>query len=83
MLTIAVAPDAQRAGLGRNLIQACIDGAQTDGASRLFLEVSAGNTPALGLYARTGFRECGRRPGYYLRPDGTREDAVIMERILP
>jgi [ribosomal protein S18]-alanine N-acetyltransferase len=31
----------------------------------VFLEVDQDNTPALRLYARAGFREVGRRPGYY------------------
>jgi ribosomal-protein-alanine N-acetyltransferase len=29
------------------------------------LEVGEDNTPARRLYARAGFREVGRRPGYY------------------
>jgi [ribosomal protein S18]-alanine N-acetyltransferase len=31
----------------------------------VFLEVEEGNKPALRLYDRAGFREVGRRPGYY------------------
>ena len=79
LLTVAVAPDAQRAGLGSGLVDACISGAAADGAGRLFLEVGARNAPALALYGKAGFRECGRREGYYQRPDGSREDAVVME----
>ena len=82
LLTVAVAPDAQRAGLGRELVEACIAGAAADGAARLFLEVGAGNAPALALYGKAGFRECGRRKAYYQRPDGSREDAIVMERPL-
>ena len=82
LLTVAVAPDARRAGLGRGLVDACIAGAAADGAERLFLEVGDGNAPALALYGKAGFRECGRRKGYYRRSDGSREDAVVMERLL-
>ena len=82
LLTVAVAPDAQRAGLGRELIEACIAGAASGGAERLFLEVGAGNAAALALYGKAGFRECGRRKGYYQRPGGSREDAIVMERPL-
>jgi ribosomal-protein-alanine N-acetyltransferase len=39
------------------------------------LEVRPSNLPAISLYRKTGFREVGRRPGYY---DDTREDAIIM-----
>lgn len=83
LLTIAVAPDAMRQGLGRATLDACISRATSDGAERLFLEVGAGNLAARALYAQRGFRECGRRVGYYRLPDGTRADAVIMERRLP
>ena len=34
-------------------------------ARAVFLEVDEGNQPARRLYQRAGFREVGRRPGYY------------------
>jgi ribosomal-protein-alanine N-acetyltransferase len=43
--------------------------------SRINLEVRASNHPALALYARHGFRETGRRIGYYAEPV---EDAELM-----
>jgi ribosomal-protein-alanine N-acetyltransferase len=42
------------------------------------LEVEEGNGPAVALYRRAGFREVGRREGYYLKPDGTRASALAM-----
>lgn len=79
LLTIGVAPDARRGGLGRALITACLDAAAAAGAERLHLEVAAGNGPALALYAALGFAETGRRRAYYAGPQG-REDAVLMAR---
>ena len=35
------------------------------GARAVFLEVDEDNAPARGSIARAGFREVGRRPGYY------------------
>jgi [ribosomal protein S18]-alanine N-acetyltransferase len=35
------------------------------GARTVFLEVGEQNTPACRLYRRAGFREVGRRQGYY------------------
>ncbi len=37
------------------------------GIARIFLEVDEDNRAALRLYARAGFREVGRREGYYAR----------------
>ena len=45
------------------------------GARVSFLEVRAGNVPAIGLYAAEGFKEIDRRKAYYRDPV---EDAVIM-----
>jgi ribosomal-protein-alanine N-acetyltransferase len=79
ILTLAVVPAARRQGLGRRLIAACVDEAGAVGARRLHLEVGAGNVAARALYARAGFIEAGRRPGYYRGANG-REDAIIMAR---
>ena len=43
----------------------------------IFLEVRAGNVPAVGLYDSFGFREIDRRKNYYRNPD---EDALVMRR---
>ncbi len=75
-------PLPERAGPGAGLLAACEDGARTAGAARLFLEVAAGNVAARVLYDRAGYRECGRREGYFRRPDGSRDDAVVMEKAL-
>jgi ribosomal-protein-alanine N-acetyltransferase len=82
LLTLAVAPERRRRGLGAGLLAACEAGARAAGATRMFLEVAAGNAAARALYDRAGFRQCGRRPGYYRRPDGGRDDAVVMEKAL-
>jgi ribosomal-protein-alanine N-acetyltransferase len=82
LLTISVLPEARREGLGAGLLAACENGARTAGAQRMFLEVAEGNAAARALYARAGYRECGRRKGYYQRPDGSRDDAVVMEKPL-
>jgi ribosomal-protein-alanine N-acetyltransferase len=82
LLTLSVLPEARRSGIGSGLLAACEDGARTAGATRLFLEVAAGNVAARTLYDRAGYRECGRRKGYYQRPDGSRDDAVVMEKTL-
>lgn len=83
ILTLAVRPDARRTGLGTRLVRVGGAAAAARGARRLFLEVAAGNAPALALYAGAGFIGAGRRPGYYARSGGPKEDALILVRNLP
>ena len=82
LLTLAVEPECRRSGIGAALLSDCETGAGKAGATRLFLEVGAGNHAARRLYERAGYREAGRRKGYYERPDGSRDDALIMEKAL-
>lgn len=74
VLTLAVSPASQRRGLGRRLLRAALDGAQARGAIRMFLEAASDNIPALSLYGGAGFKQVGRRPGYY--PGGS--DALVL-----
>ena len=77
---IATAPEYRRQGIAAALLEHWFRHAQTAGITRLLLEVRAANLPAQNLYRRHGFTECGRRRDYYSLPDGTREDAVLMEK---
>ncbi len=75
---IAVTTAHRRAGLGRRLLAEALATAGRDGADRVLLEVSAGNTAAMRCYVEAGFTAIDRRPRYYR--DGT--DAVVMRRSL-
>jgi ribosomal-protein-alanine N-acetyltransferase len=75
ILNLAVRPGHQRRGVGRELVKRVLATLHTRGVSHAFLEVRESNAAARSLYARAGFREVGRRPGYYRRPV---EDAVIL-----
>ena len=83
ILTLAVDPAARRQGLGARLVREAAAAAAACGAARLFLEVADDNAAALALYAGAGFIEAGRRTGYYARPDGGRQDALILALNLP
>jgi ribosomal-protein-alanine N-acetyltransferase len=74
-MTIGVDTRAQRAGIGRALLQALVDAAQAQRARRVLLEVRVDNEPAKGLYRRFGFRPMGLRRHYYQPED---VDAVTM-----
>lgn len=78
LLTIAVAPEARRHGLGQTLCAGFADRARALGADSAFLEVAADNAPARALYASAGWREVGLRRGYY----GPARDAVILSLAL-
>ncbi|MCP5036380.1 MAG: ribosomal protein S18-alanine N-acetyltransferase [Rhodobacteraceae bacterium] len=82
LITLAVAPEARRKGLGRAMLVDYEHHARNRGATRGFLEVAADNAPALALYRAGGWRESGRRRGYYKRPNGLVSDAILFEKPL-
>lgn len=63
---LAVAPDAQRAGVGSALVTACLDRARTAGYPAVALCVIAANDGAHRLYRRFGFI---RTPGRDWQPN--------------
>lgn len=73
--SVAVADTARRKGIGRALCVAVLDWCREEGAVRVELEVRAGSGGAQVLYRQLGFREAGRRRGYYSDPG---DDAVLM-----
>ena len=61
-------------GIGRVIMDACIDCARRAGYTQLELEVVADNERALSLYRRAGFEEYGRNPrGYRSAASGYQE----------
>lgn len=78
VLTLAVDPAARRRGFARALVDAAALMARSAQADVMFLEVSAGNLPAVALYEAAGFVRAGLRRGYYdLGAAGT-ADALVM-----
>jgi [ribosomal protein S18]-alanine N-acetyltransferase len=82
LLTLAVAPQARRRGVGARLVQRFLYQACLRGAEEAFLEVAAPNLPARTLYSRAGFAEAGIRRDYYHQPGAHAIDAVVMRRAL-
>ncbi|WP_373282318.1 ribosomal protein S18-alanine N-acetyltransferase [Microtetraspora niveoalba] len=76
--TIAVLADHRRSGIGAALMSELLAEAERRGASEVFLEVRADNSPARAMYERFGFERLGVRRNYY--DDGT--DAITMVRDL-
>lgn len=74
LLTIGVAPEMRKSGLGKALLDAILDAARSAGAEKIYLEVDERNQAALALYRKAGFRPIGARKRYYR--DG--RDATVM-----
>ena len=71
---MTVSEGLRGSGLGRMLMQRCIEAGAEQGATRLYLETSSRLGPALGLYRAMGFQDLGPTPSPYVRAD------VFMER---
>jgi len=76
---LGTAPEQQRAGVARALVDELIDVCRARGVRELGLEVRVSNAAAQALYRTHGFRLVGLRRGYYRRPE---EDALLMAREL-
>ena len=83
ILSIAVAASRRGKGLARRLLDLHLRRLAGLATHAVFLEVDEGNVPARRLYRRAGFRDVGRRRGYYaegaalvLRRDLTRKSAA-------
>jgi ribosomal-protein-alanine N-acetyltransferase len=72
---IAVAPAVRRRGIGRRILEHCLDDARARGIEIATLEVRVSNDPAIALYEKLGFRPVAMRRGYY---SDTGEDALVM-----
>ncbi len=73
---LAVHPTLRHRGIGRHLLGTLLDHYRQQGATRAALEVRVSNDEARRLYEGFGFRQIGRRKGYYF---DTGEDALVME----
>ena len=82
ILTLATDPDHRRQGHAARALSDFETAARDRGATRVFLEVAADNPAAHELYRQAGYRECGRRCGYYARPGLPAADAILMDRPL-
>lgn len=71
---VVVAAEFLRRGIANELVRELIRRVENEAASAILLEVRESNLPARGLYEKHGFREVGRRRGYYRDP---LEDAIL------
>jgi [ribosomal protein S18]-alanine N-acetyltransferase len=83
ILSVAVAPRRRGRGLARGMLHLHLRRLAGLGSRVVFLEVDEGNEPACRLYRRAGFRQAGRREGYYRDPRGQATAALILRCELP
>ncbi|NLT21533.1 MAG: ribosomal protein S18-alanine N-acetyltransferase [Syntrophorhabdus sp.] len=76
VMNIAVKQNRRGLGLASWMMSRVMDLARRNSIETCFLEVRESNVPARGLYEKLGFRQVGRRKGYYRE---TGEDAIVME----
>ncbi len=72
---VAVRESYRRRGIGRALLERILAEGMHRGVRYALLELRAGNSAALGLYEKCGFRITSRRNKYYSEPP---EDALVM-----
>jgi [ribosomal protein S18]-alanine N-acetyltransferase len=78
IVTIDVAPDSRRRGVGRLLMERVEERLRTASANWMRLEVAVDNSAAYEFYRGLGFSESGRIPNYYQGKVG----ALVMEKTL-
>jgi ribosomal-protein-alanine N-acetyltransferase len=82
LLNITVRPDVQGRGLGRKLLDKLIGLAREAGMHAVLLEVRPSNSHALMVYHHLGFVQIGQRKNYYPAAGSSREDAIVMRKML-
>jgi phosphinothricin acetyltransferase len=80
--SVYIAPDAQRLGLGRRLLEELIEHCTDLGYRQMIAVIGdSGNTPSISLHEKLGFRRAGllRSAGFKF---GRWVDSVLMQRPL-
>lgn len=77
IVNVAVDPARRREHIASRLMEWLLRDAAEEQCERIFLEVRQSNLPAIGCYARFGFRQVGLRKNYYEKPV---ENAILMMR---
>ena len=78
LLNITVAPEYQRQGWSRVMLDALTLWARGQSAQWVWLELRVGNLRAMQVYQAHGYQRVGQRKDYYPSGHGQREDAVVM-----
>ncbi|KAL4516798.1 hypothetical protein Ndes2437B_g00905 [Nannochloris sp. 'desiccata'] len=81
---LAVAPTAQRRGLGLKLLQKAEEMASREwGCRTMTLHVDPSNTPAVELYKNSGYRFVAKQPEWQRMLEGRQTALALMLKVLP
>ena len=81
ILTICVLPEFRRQHIAQDLLFELFRYAKTQKVKRIFLEVAEDNEAAQKLYSSAGFKQTGRREGYYVRKNGNVDALCLTKKI--
>ena len=81
ILTICVLPEFRRQHVAQDLLYELFHYAKAQKVKRIFLEVAEDNPAAQKLYSGAGFKETGRRKGYYARKNSTIDALCLTKKI--
>ena len=79
LLNITVAPEHQRQGWARVMLDALALWSRGQAAHTLWLEVRQSNTRAYEVYCAQGYKRVGMRKAYYPNGSKPHEDAIVMK----
>ena len=81
ILTICVLPEFRRQHIAQDLLFELFQYAKAQKVKRIFLEVAEDNEAAQKLYQASGFKQTGRREGYYVRKSGVVDALCLTKKI--
>lgn len=79
-LSVYVASDAQRRGIGRRLVEAAVEASEAAGVWTLMAGILPENVASLALHERAGFRRIGIQRRFGRDAAGRWRDVVLLER---
>ena len=82
LFLIITTPEHRKQGVGRRILATFEQQAFQNAVRRIILEVADTNTAARALYSANGYQQIAVRKNYYIFPDGSHADAIIMEKHL-
>ena len=81
ILTICVLPEFRRQHIAQDLLFELFRYAKGQKVKRIFLEVAEDNQAAQKLYLGAGFKQTGRREGYYVCKNGNVDALCLTKKI--